>query len=111
MSAPALRAGFKRERMQGAADLALQRGIDQLVLAHARQSLERARGDPGAIVISVSREILDVDLGVGKSLSQFGLQVGGGHRHPIRSSTTISELKPLTSPGGCPNPGARPAKP
>src|SRR5581483_6972479 len=80
------------------ADLALQRGVDQLVLAHPRQAAEHGRCYLGAIVVAVAGEILDRDLGVGKGLAKLGLQIGGGHRHAKAPRTGISERKPLTSP-------------
>jgi hypothetical protein len=53
-----------------AAHLALQGGIDELVLAHARQAGEGRGHDPRAIVVAVARQIVDGDLGVGKGFGQ-----------------------------------------
>src|SRR5436190_246966 len=75
------RAGFEGQGVEFAAHLALQRGVDELVLAHARQAGERRRDDAGLVVVAVAGEVLDLDRGVGEALAQDGFEVGLGHRH------------------------------
>ena len=58
--------GRQRERMQLAAHVALQRGIDDLVLLHPRLALERRGHDGRGVVIAVAGEIADLDLRVGQ---------------------------------------------
>eukprot|EP01035_Chromulina_nebulosa_P059004 gene59004-80806_t len=67
--------------MQCAAHVALERGIDELVLFHARQTGEGDRDDARLVVVAVAREVIDRDLGVGKRLGQIGMQGFDGHRH------------------------------
>ena len=70
--------------MQGAAHLALQGGVDELVLAHARQAAKGARSDPRLVVVAVAGEVLDMDIRFGKGLPQCGFQLVDGHRHAGR---------------------------
>ena len=67
--------------MEFATDLALQRGVDKLMLTHTRQACKRTRDDSRAIMVPVSGQIVDGDLGVGKGLRQMGVQRFNGHGH------------------------------
>src|SRR5215470_9698665 len=57
-------AGLQRERVQNAAHLAFQGGVDQLVLLHARFSAKAFRDDRRGVVVAVAGEIADRHLGV-----------------------------------------------
>src|SRR5262249_21272855 len=52
-------AGLQRERVEDAAHLALERGIDELMLLHARLAAEARRDHRRSIVVAISREIAD----------------------------------------------------
>ena len=65
--------------MELAPDLALQGGVDQLVLPHPWQALEGAGDDARAEVIVVARQVLDGDRRIGEGRPQAGFQLGGGH--------------------------------
>ena len=74
--------------MQLAAHLALQRGIDELVLADTGQAGEGGRDDAGAIVVAVAGQIVDDDLGVGKGFGQMAVKLFDGHGHGAGASLT-----------------------
>jgi hypothetical protein len=67
--------------MQFATHPALQRGIDELMLAHTRQACEGRGHNAGTIVIAVAGQIVDDDLGVGKGLGQMAAKRIDGHGH------------------------------
>ena len=67
--------------MEGAAHAAAQRLVDQLVLLHAGHAGKRAGGDGGAVVIAVTGEILDLDLGIGQRRLDGAFDLGRTHRH------------------------------
>ncbi len=67
--------------MQYAAHVPLQRGIDHLVLLHARFSPEGFGDDRGRVVIAVPRQILDGDLGIGEAGFYLVFDLFGLHRH------------------------------
>ena len=47
--------------MQHAAHIALERGINHLVLLHARLALEGGGFDGGGVVVAIACEILNLD--------------------------------------------------
>jgi hypothetical protein len=84
---PSLRyRGFERERMEGAAHLALQRLVDHLVLLDPALAREGSGGDARAVVIAVSGEIQHNDLRIRESISDKALDIRSCHCHRIRSS-------------------------
>ena len=56
------------------------------LLAHARQAREDRRDDARTVVVAVSGQVVDGDLGVGKGLGQIGVQGFGGHGHGKHSA-------------------------
>src|SRR5665213_1782408 len=61
--------GLERKGMQRVADMAAQRLVDHLVLLNPALTLEGGRYDQRGIVIAVTPQILDGDLGVGQALA------------------------------------------
>ncbi len=59
-------AGLKRQGMEVAAHLALQRLVDHLVLLDPRLALEQGGHDVGGIVVAVAGEIPDLDRRAGR---------------------------------------------
>src|SRR5690348_385342 len=74
-------AGLQRERVQDAAHLAFQGGVDQLVLLHARFSAKAFRDDRRGVVVAVAGEIADRHLGVRDARLDQLLDLAGVHRH------------------------------
>lgn len=67
--------------MKLTAHLTLQRRIDQLVLADTRQTGKGAGNDACTVVVTVSCQIVDDDLGIRKGFGQMGMQRFDGHGH------------------------------
>src|SRR5262249_61153554 len=73
--------GGKGESVKGAAHPALQRRIDQLVLRHARLAAEILGDDFRLPMVIVAGKIGQRDPGVGKRLTQKGLERCSIHGH------------------------------
>src|SRR5262245_7593989 len=74
-------AGLQRERVQDAAHLALQRGVDQLMLLHARLAAKARRDDGRGVMVAVAGEVADRHLGVRDARLDQALNLAGVHRH------------------------------
>ena len=70
--------------MQFATHLALQGGIDELMLAHPGQAREGRGHDARTLVVAVAGQIVDNDLGVGKGFGQMAAKRFDGHGHGRR---------------------------
>ena len=62
--------------MQGAAHMALERGIDHLMLRHPAFALEGGRRDGGGEMVVVAGQIANLHLGVGERLFDIGFDFG-----------------------------------
>lgn len=67
--------------MEFAAHLALERRIDELVLSNARQTGKCTGNNARTIVVTIPRQIVNRDLGIGKGFRQMGVQRFDRHGH------------------------------
>src|SRR5690606_23201105 len=95
--------------VQLAAHLALQGGVDQLVLPDAGQAREGRGDDARAVVVAVAGEVLDLDLGVGEGLAQMSLQILDRHRHGATSQFRAGVWRVNLKAGLTPRPLSSPA--
>src|SRR5215475_14924075 len=82
-----LRHGGQFQRMQDTAHAAAQRLINHLVLLDLGLAGKGRRNDRSRPMVTVAREILHLDLGVGNALSDQGGNVFASHRHCLVSCT------------------------
>src|SRR4051812_21014091 len=87
--------------------MALERGIDHLVLGDAGLALEGGGGDHGGEMIVVTRQILDLDIGVGKRRFDIGFDLAGFHAHGIISQFVTGISSRLMKRGNQPSCAAR----
>jgi hypothetical protein len=72
---------LERERVQVAPHLSLECGVNHLVLLNAAFALKGRGYDMGGVMIAVTCQVFDSDLGVGKSGLDKPLDIACIHRH------------------------------